>query len=218
MKKGLIVAVSIILLLTVFALGSVYFKGQKAQEAESVARMNAALFNRDYSQSTGGEAAKVVITEFIDPGCETCRAMHPFLKQILAARPGRIKLVIRYAPLHQGADDMVRILEASKEQGRYWETLEVMYESQPHWASHSNPQPGKIWQFLPGTGMDMDKLKEDMKRPEAERALKQDMADARALNVTKTPEYFVNGRPLKEFGYQQLLDLIQSEYNRHYQD
>lgn len=218
MKKGLIFAVSIILLVTVFAIGSVYFKGKKADKAGTVAMENAAVFNRDYSQTIGGDDAKVVITEFLDPGCETCRAMHPFLKQILASRPGRIKLVIRYAPLHEGADEMVKILEASKEQGKYWETLDVMYESQPYWASHSNPQPEKIWQFLPKAGLDIDKLKKDMQSPEVQRNVEQDIADARALRVTKTPGYFVNGRPLVEFGYEQLLDLIQSEYNKYYKD
>ena len=218
MKKSWIVAIAVIMLLVGFAIGSVYFEGKQTRKIETVAQVNTALFNRDYSQSLGSDEAKVVITEFLDPGCETCRAMHPFLKQILAAKPGRIKLVIKYAPLHHGSDDMVRILEASKEQNKYWETLEVMYESQPYWASHSNPQPEKIWQFLPKAGLDIDKLKNDMRKPEIQKNIAQDIADARTLNVTKTPGYFVNGRPLINFGYEELLQLVQSEYDRHYQD
>ena len=136
MKKGLIFILSAVSLIIIFALGSMYFKGQQAKKLESIAQGESSVFVREYSQSLGSADAKVVIAEFLDPACETCRAMYPFLKKILESNPGRIKLVIRYAPLHQGSDEVVKILEASKEQGKYWETLEVMFESQPHWASH----------------------------------------------------------------------------------
>ena len=35
-----------------------------------------------------------------------------------------------------------------------------------------------------------------------------DAQDARALKVTQTPEFFVNGRGLPSFGYQQLQGLV----------
>ena len=40
------------------------------------------------------------------------------------------------------------------------------------------------------------------------RLIAQDVADARALGVTKTPGFFVNGRPLTVFGYEQLVALV----------
>ena len=46
--------------------------------------------------------------------------------------------------------------------------------------------------------------------------IEQDMADVRALNVQKTPGYFVNGKPLQTFGYKQLYQLIQSELDEQY--
>jgi len=42
------------------------------------------------------------------------------------------------------------------------------------------------------------------------------MADVKALNVQKTPGYFVNGKPLQTFGYKQLYNLIQTELNIQY--
>jgi protein-disulfide isomerase len=216
MKKGLIFVLSAVALLAVFVIGNTYYKTRQARKIESVAQTDSSVFVREYSQTLGSDDAKVVISEFLDPGCETCRAMHPFLKNMIDDNPGKIKLVIRYAPLHHGSDEMVKILEASKNQGKYWETLEVMFEAQPYWASHSNPQPEKIWQYLPQAGLDIDKLKEDMRSPEIERIVQQDIADARALNVRKTPGYFVNGRPLVNFGYEPLFELVKSEYIKNY--
>jgi len=216
MEKKIIFALSVISLVVLFVLASVYFEDQQTEKIESMAMVDTAVFDRGHSQWLGSEEAKVVITEFFDPGCETCRAFHPFLLKILSHYDGKTKLVKRYAPLHLGADKMVMILEASKQQGKYWETLDVMFESQQHWASHSNPQPENIWQFLPETGLDIDKLKADMSLPEIRGILQQDMMDAKTLNVRKTPQFFVNGRPLLEFGDRQLLQLIQSEIDKHY--
>lgn len=216
MKKGKIVVLTSIALVMVFVLGSFLVKDRQRETLSSLARKNTEALIREHSQTTGDAAAKVTIVEFMDPGCETCRAFDPFIKQMIAAYPGKIKLVIRYAPLHQGADYMCAVLEAAGKQGKYWETLQVMYDTQPHWADHHNPQPQLIWQFLPRVGLDLKRLKKDMTDPAIARLLEQDMADARTLNVTKTPGFFVNGKPLISFGYQQLQALVEAELRASY--
>ena len=91
-----------------------------------------------------------------------------------------------------------------------------MFKSQPYWASHHNPQPQKIWQFLKNAGLDLDKIKKDMNDPAIEKIIAQDLADAKALNVRKTPGFFVNGKPLVSFGREQLYQLVQSEIKAQY--
>ena len=130
--------------------------------------------------------------------------------------PGKIKLVIRYAPFHDGADYFVKILEAAKKQGKYWETLDIMYRSQKYWASHHDPQPAKIWQFLPKAGLNIEQLRKDMDDPAIVKIIEQDLADTKTLNVQKTPGFFANGKPLQEFGYRQLQQLIESELKANY--
>jgi protein-disulfide isomerase len=91
-----------------------------------------------------------------------------------------------------------------------------MYKSQPYWASHSNPQPQRIWQFLPQAGVDVQQIRRDMNDPAIIKIIDQDLADAKTLNVKKTPGYFANGKPLQTFGSRQLLDLVQSEIRENY--
>lgn len=181
-----------------------------------MAQNNASTFVRDHSQTLGSDDAKIFLVEFMDPACETCAAFSPLVKQMMKANPCKIKLVLRYAPFHDGADYFVKILEAAKRQGKYWETLGVMFKSQSYWASHHNPQPEKIWQFLPGAGLDLEKIKKDMTDPAIEKLIAQDLADAKTLNVRKTPGFFVNGKPLETFGREQLYQLIQSEISAKY--
>ncbi len=216
MKKQHIVLLSGVLLILAFVLGGYFYKKQQSNKIGFMARENAATFIREHSQTLGNDDAKVYIVEFLDPACETCSAFYPYVKSLMAANPGKIKLVIRYAPFHDGADYFVRILEAARKQGKYWETLEVMYKSQPYWASHHNPQPQLIWQFLPGAGLNLEKIANDMNDPEIVKLIKQDIADATTLNVRKTPEFFVNGKPLPSFGYDQLKELVEAEIKANY--
>ena len=181
-----------------------------------MARENFSIFVRKHSQTLGSDDAKVYLIEFSDPACETCSAFHPFVKKLMAINPGKIKLVVRYAPFHEGSNYFVKILEAARKQGKYWETLEVMYKTQRSWASHHNPQPQLIWQFLPRAELDLDRIRKDMNDPEIAELIQQDLADAKTLNVKKTPGFFVNGKPLTSFGYKQLQELVESEIKEKY--
>ncbi|OKY77016.1 MAG: disulfide bond formation protein DsbA [Desulfobulbaceae bacterium DB1] len=216
--KYVIFGVSALVLLLAFMFAGSYYKGQQAEKLGFMARENASIFVRDHSPTLGSDDAKVYLVEFMDPACETCAAFSPLVKQMMDADPGKIKLVLRYAPFHPGADYFVKILEAAKKQGRYWETLDVMYRSQGYWASHHNPQPEKIWQFLPAAGLDLEKIKQDMNDPAIAQLIAQDLADAKTLNVRKTPGFFANGKPLQTFGYQQLQELVQNEIRASYPD
>ena len=207
---------AILVLVLAFVIGSNYYKDQQAEKYGFLAQKNAELFVRDHSQMRGSADAKVYLVEFMDPACETCAAFAPFIKQIMDANPGKIRLVIRYAPFHDGADNFVKILEAARMQGKYWETLDVMFKSQQVWASHHNYQPERLWEFLPRAGLDVEQIKKDMHDPAIAKIIAQDMADVKALNVQKTPGYFVNGKPLQTFGYRQLQQLIQSELDAKY--
>jgi protein-disulfide isomerase len=216
MKTHIIFGLTVLVLITAFMFGSTYYKGKQADKFGFMAQENASTFVRDHSQTLGSDDAKVYLVEFMDPACETCAAFSSFVKQMIATNPGKIKLVLRYAPFHDGADYFVKILEAAKKQGRYWETLNVMYKSQPYWASHSNPQPQRIWQFLPQAGVNVEQIRRDMNDPAIAKLIEQDLADAKTLNVRKTPGFFVNGRPLQTFGSKQLLQLVQSEIRANY--
>lgn len=216
MKKAYIVVITALFLISLFVLASVLVTGKKQESATTLARKNAEALIRDHSPVLGDPAARVTITEFMDPACETCRAFDPFLKQMLAAHQGRIKLVVRYAPLHAGADYMCAILEAARKQGKYWETRQLMYDTQPQWTEHHHARPELFWQFPPRIGLNVDRLKKDVNDPAIARLIQQDMADAAALGVTKTPGFFVNGKPLVVFGYDQLQALIEAELRANY--
>jgi protein-disulfide isomerase len=216
MKKQYLILIAGVLLLTVFAIAAFLYDTQKANDLSETANKNTSYLVRDYSPTIGDENAKVTIVEFFDPACETCRAFYPFVKKLMASNPGKIKLVLRYIPLHKGSDYVVKILEAARLQNKFWKTLEVTYQVQPAWAEHGNPQPERLWKYLGRVGLDFKKAREDMQSPTIVDRIQQDMADARQLQITKTPGFFVNGKPLVRFGREQLKNLVETEIRKNY--
>lgn len=213
MKRKTLFIGAAILLLLVFLIGTLVYKSERIDQSAQLAERNRANLTRMHSPALGKPDAPVVIVEFFDPACETCREFYPLVKKMMAADRERIRLVLRYAPFHKGSDKVVAVLEAARKQGKFWPTLEALFASQADWAPHHTPQVALVWPHLEGLGLNLEQLKADMTAPEIAQVIAQDLDDARALNVTKTPEYFVNGRPLPSFGYDQLKKLVDEALN-----
>jgi protein-disulfide isomerase len=210
MKQKTLFSVAVVFLLLAFIGGVLLYTTSTGHESQLPDEKRAALI-RMHSPAEGKADAPVVIVEFFDPACDTCRAFYPLVKNMLKTHPDRLRLVLRYAPFHEGSDKVVALLEAARKQGKFWETLEAVFASQPEWAPNHVAQVNLVWPHLQRLGLDLDKVRADMNAPEIANVIAQDLADARTLNVTQTPEYFVNGRPLPSFGYEQLQTLVDDE-------
>ena len=195
-------------LLLAFLLGTLVYKSEKANQTTQLPERDRARLVRMHSPTLGKDNAPVVIVEFLDPACATCREFYPLVKQMMAANPDRIRLVLRYAPFHDGSDKVVAVLEAARKQGKFWPALEALLAAQSEWVLRHKPQVPLVWKHLEGLGLNLEQMRFDMTAPEIASMLTQDLDDARALNVTKTPEFFVNGQPLPSFGYDQLKGLV----------
>jgi protein-disulfide isomerase len=218
MKQKTLFILSAVILLLVFVVGTLLYTSDKQEQVTGAVALNQANLLRMHSPTQGSTEAKVLIVEFFDPACETCRDFYPFIKQLMAAHPDRVRLAMRYTPFHEGSDHAVKVLEAARRQGKYWETLEALYAAQETWVIHHRVEPERMWDALAGVGLDMERVRQDMNAPEITALIAQDMADAETLKITKTPEFFVNGRPMPSFGYEQLQTLVEEAVAENYRN
>jgi protein-disulfide isomerase len=214
-KKWMVISTAVAVV-AAFIAGTMVFRDRSTAEVTQAVQDNTEALVRAHSPVYGNVDAKVTIVEFFDPACETCRAFYPIIKRMVNSSFGQVRLVVRYAPLHQGSDTAIKILEAARKQGKYWEAVEMTFASQAQWAAHGNPQPELIWGVIKDTGLDMAKARADAGSPEIDQLLRLDVTDMMALGIDKTPGFFVNGRPLEVFGDEQLKTLVQEEVRRAY--
>lgn len=169
---------------------------------------------RMHSPVLGRPDAKVTIVEFIDPACGTCASLYPAVKELLARHPENLRLVLRYAPFHPGVERVVALVEAARRQDRFWPALEALLATQERWTPNHRPDVEQARRVLAEIGLDMARLAADAADPAVAALIALDAADARLLGVDKTPEFFVNGRPLPSFGLKQLVSLVNAELGR----
>ncbi len=223
-NKKIIILSLVIFLATAFLIGTKLVMDKKDKEFGFLATKEAESFVRDYSPRQGKKDAKVVLVEFLDPECESCRAFYPYVKKILADNPEKVQLVVRYMPFHKNSKYAIKVLEAAREQDLYWQTMAILFYFQPQWGDHHNPKPERIFPILKQIAenpeskfnIDLEKLKKDMENPKILEYIDQDMKDGKKLKVKATPTFFVNGKPLTKFGYQNLVNLINEEIKVQY--
>jgi len=208
MKQKALFIVAAAVLLGAFAVAAWVYKGGETQEPAKPADPVYSQLIRMHSPTLGKPDAKVQLVEFIDPACEACAGFYPLVKKIIATNPDEIRLVMRYAPFHKGASAVVAVLEATKKQGKFWPALEALLASQSDWTQHHTAQVSRVWKHLEGLGLDLEQVRNDMASPQIARAVAQDLADAKALGINKTPSFFVNGQLLTNFGYAPLKALV----------
>jgi len=202
-QKNLFIAAAALLIIA-FLVGAFYYRKQQAEQATQIASQNQVALARPDAPSFGNADAPVHIVEFFDPACDTCRDFYPMVKALMAEHPGKIRLSMRYAPFHPGSEAVVKALEASRKQGKFEPTLEALFASQNVWVQNHVAHVELIGPLLERLGMDMGKLQNDANAPEVATMIARDLGDAKTMNVTMTPEYFVNGKPLPSFGFDQL--------------
>lgn len=162
MKQKTIFISALVALAVLFAAGAQFYRSSKAQEVAAAAAKNREALIRMHSQSVGRAEAPVQLVEFFDPACGTCAEFYPLVKKIVADHREDIRLTVRYAPLHPGSDQVVKVLEASRKQGKFWQALEALLASQPVWVQNHRANPELIWPVLERAGLDSARLKIDM--------------------------------------------------------
>lgn len=215
-SKLMMYLLSAVVLISVFVVGAIVYKNSQKESLSFLASKNSEIFVRDYSPRMGNPEAKVILTEFLDPECESCRTFYPIVKGLLSEFDNKVMLVVRYAPFHRNSKTVVKALEAARMQGKYWPALDILFYTQPNWGSHHNPRPELIFEYLPQVGLDMAKLKEDMNSAKIQEMIAQDERDLNTLNIRGTPTFFVNGKKLENFGESGLRELLRSEIELQY--
>ncbi len=219
-----------ILVLGIFLAAFIYFKNQiknestSNQNATATAEQNSPSFSmvpadnsiliKPHAPVKGAFNAKVTVVEFLDPECESCSAMYPIVKKIYDEYKSDIRIVVRYMTFHQNSKYVANILEGARAESKYWETLELLFETQSQWADHQNPNIDLIPEILKPLKLNIKKILADAKAGKYDKQIAEDMEDGKKVGVRGTPTFFVNGKQLEELGYDALKSEIESGLNK----
>ena len=214
-RARLVGFVAAVVVVVVAAIALLYVNSQPESGGPVDADVQAALAS-EFAPTLGDPDARVHIVEYLDPACGTCAMFYPMVKRWMSEAPDKLRLSVRHVAFHRGADFTLKVLEASRNQDMYWETLEALLMSQRSWVTNHVVQQDRVIPAIADVGLDIDMLIADMSSAEVLERIEKDKQDAVTLQISQTPTYFVNGRPLPSFGQQQLLDLVREELDKAY--
>ncbi len=211
MKNKKLLLFTVIVLAIGFIAGINFYQKSEDNKNAQLTASGSVSFVRNHSPAFGNNKNNVTIVEFIDPECEACAYFHPIVKKVFYEYKDEVKFVYRYLDNHKNSRYAIRVLEAARKQGKFKETLDVMFKYQPVWAAHNAPKPQLIWNYMGEAGLDVDKLRADFDAMDVSDITSTDRSDARSLGVRGTPTIFVNGKKLAKLDYKSFLDLVESE-------
>ncbi len=155
-------------------------EAMKRAEENIKARAND-LYSRADDAFIGNPDGKIVIAEFFDFSCGFCHRVYPALKSIVA-KNSDVKIVAKpmtfLSPVSKYAAEAAL---AAHEQGKFAEVFDALF------AAEGRLTEAKVDELVAAKGLDMAKLKEDMKSAKVQKTLNDASDLAGAIQVNGVP-------------------------------
>jgi protein-disulfide isomerase len=139
----------------------------------------------------GPKEAKLSVVLFSDFQCPFCARVEPTLKQLEEAFPGQVRVVWKHQPiasLHPNALGASLAAEAAREQGKFWELHEVLFQHQRELDAANLPAYAKE------AGLDVAKFGKALAAKKGQDRIAADQQLAGEVGASGTPTLFFNCR------------------------
>jgi protein-disulfide isomerase/uncharacterized membrane protein len=147
----------------------------------------------------GAENAVLEITEFADYQCFQCKKMHFFLRQLIAANPGKIKIIHRHYPMdhefnpivrepfHVGSGKLALLAVYAASKNRFWEMNDLLYSV----AGQKKPISTK--ELAKTLSLDSTDLARALNDRNIRLRVKHDIYSGNKRGIIGTPAYVIDG-------------------------
>jgi protein-disulfide isomerase len=154
--------------------------------------------------SLGSANAAVTIVAFTDYQCPSCAAIHPALERVVKESGDKVRLVARDFPLniHAEAFKAAEAAEAAREQGKYWEYVQVLMQNQ------SALSVEKLKGYATQLGLDRTRFDAALDSRKFADMVQSDVDDGIKLGLKGTPSLFINGRRVTAKTYEELKESV----------
>lgn len=160
----------------------------------------------------GAEHAPVVVVEYGDFQCPTCKQAAPTVRLLLERFANRVRFAFRHFPLEEAHPQALGAAEAAEsagEQGKFWEMHDLLFANQDRLTPHH------LRGFAGQLGLDLAAFTAEMDDHVYLQRVREQQDGGRRSHVRGTPGFFVNGRIVDvSFGFERLFDAVGSALPR----
>jgi protein-disulfide isomerase len=156
----------------------------------------------------GPETARVIVVEYGDFECPSCRQAYPAVKQLLQHFEHRIRFAFRHFPLtevHPHAQLAAEAAEAAGAQHKFWPMHDMLFEHQLHLKQKD------LRQYAENLELDLERFDYELGDQVYRQRVNEHVEGGRQSGVRATPTFFVDGAIVDvSFGLQHLFEAVQA--------
>ncbi len=163
----------------------------------------------------GNENATVTLVEYSDFQCPACGAFQPIVNEVMMEFGDTVKFEYKHYPLvqiHPFAEPAARAAEAAGQQGKFFEYADKLFAGQNEWSKSTNPT-GFFKKYAEELELDLEKFAQHQKSSLLQENIKANMLEARALGLTGTPSFYLNGVKMELASYEDFKAQIAAAVN-----
>ncbi len=146
-------------------------------------------------------SAKVIVEEYSDFQCPYCGKAYPTVKQVKETYGDSIEFIYKHFPLpsHPFAQKAAEASECARDQGKFWEYHNMLFENQKELAVSD------LKKYASDLGLNTEQFNECLDSSIKDDIVRNDLLEGQRKGVTGTPSFFINGiklvgaQPFSEF-------------------
>jgi protein-disulfide isomerase len=162
----------------------------------------------------GPPYAPVIVVEYGDFECPTCKQAAPAVEMLLRRFPNKVCFVFRHFPLeeaHPHALDAAQAAECAAAQGKFWEMHKMLFEHQSHL------DRGHLRSYAEQIGIDVPRFVADFDDEVYLQRVREHIDSGKRSGVKSTPGFFINGRIQDvSFGMHQIVEATEAALHGHH--
>ncbi len=140
----------------------------------------------------GNKDAAITIVEYSDFLCPYCGRGKKTVQKLVDDSGGKLRLVFKHVPLHDGAKTLAAMFEAvgMQDPDKAWVYARKVFERQALFMQSDKKLMNQLLQEL---DVDIDKAWKDAEGPVVRKRIEEDEAEAEKFGISGTPTYMVGG-------------------------
>ncbi|MFA4936947.1 MAG: DsbA family protein [Patescibacteria group bacterium] len=154
----------------------------------------------------GTQDASIVVEEFSDFQCPSCKLADSLIKEIMNTFGDRVVFYYKHFPLssiHPFAVRAALAVECSNDQGKFWEYHNKLFENQPRFSEND------LINYASELNLNKENFSACLQSRAKQEVVKNDLREGNSRKLNATPTFFVNGEQIED--WTKLKDIIQGK-------
>ena len=165
----------------------------------------------DYSNN-----GKVVLEEYSDFQCPACAAASQVISELKRKHSDNLEVVYNDFPLsmHKYAPKASEAAQCAKDQGKFWEYHDMLFQNQSIWAQSKNEKEAIKYfkKYAKDLGLNTEKFNKSLDSDEKKAYVDEMTKKALDKKINSTPTFYLNGRKLQNYKtWDELIKMVEAE-------